>query len=67
MVNSPFRRPYLLGGGSFGGGTLDSHDHRIFQLMLKGSRRQRGKGEFTPCVECFFSGAVQPSRLIPYP
>ena len=27
MVNSPLIRPYLLGGGgSFGGGTLDSHD-----------------------------------------
>ncbi len=26
MVNSPLIRPYLLGGGSFGGGTLDSHE-----------------------------------------
>ena len=26
MINSPLIRPYLLGGGSFGGGTLDSHD-----------------------------------------
>ena len=24
--HSPLIRPYLLGGGSFGGGTLDSHD-----------------------------------------
>ncbi len=28
MVNSPLIRPYLL-GGSFGGGTLDSHDNNI--------------------------------------
>ena len=28
MVNSPLIRPYLL-GGSFGGGTLDSHDVRL--------------------------------------
>ena len=27
MVDSPLIRPYLLGGGSFGGGTLDSHDN----------------------------------------
>ena len=27
MVNSPLIRPYLL-GGSFGGGTLDSHEKR---------------------------------------
>ena len=27
MVNKPLIRPYFLGGGgSFGGGTLDSHD-----------------------------------------
>ena len=26
MVNKPLIRPYLLGGGSFGGGTLDSHE-----------------------------------------
>ena len=26
MVNSPLIRPYFLGGGSFGGGTLDSHE-----------------------------------------
>ena len=26
MVNSPLIRPYFLGGGSFGGGTLHSHD-----------------------------------------
>ncbi len=26
MVNSPLIRPYLLRGGSFGEGTLDSHD-----------------------------------------
>ena len=26
MVNSPLIRPYLLGGGSFGGGTWDSHE-----------------------------------------
>ena len=26
MVNSPLIRPYLL-GGSFGGGTLGSHDY----------------------------------------
>ena len=29
MVNSPLIRPYLLGGGSFGGGTLDSHESMI--------------------------------------
>ena len=29
MVNSPLIRPYLLGGGSFGGGTLGSHDSRV--------------------------------------
>ena len=30
MVNSPLIRPYLLGGlGSFGGGTLDSHESSI--------------------------------------
>ena len=29
MVNSPLIRPYLLGGGGIGGGTLDSHDERI--------------------------------------
>ena len=26
MVNSPLIRPYLLGGGGIGGGTLNSHD-----------------------------------------
>ena len=31
MVNSPLIRPYLLGGGGIGGGTLDSHD-KIFLL-----------------------------------
>ena len=30
MVNSPLIRPYLLGGGSFGGGTLDSHESSFF-------------------------------------
>ena len=31
MVNSPLIRPYLLGGGgSFGGGILDSHDIQVF-------------------------------------
>ena len=25
MVNSPLIRPYFLGGGGIGGGTLDSH------------------------------------------
>ena len=27
MVNSPLIRPYLLGGGGIGGGTLGSHDN----------------------------------------
>ncbi len=27
MVNSPLRRPYLFGGGSFGADTLDCHDN----------------------------------------
>ena len=26
MVNSPLIRPYFLGGGGIGGGTLGSHD-----------------------------------------
>ena len=34
MVNSPLIRPYLLGGGSFGGGTLDSHDIWISWFVL---------------------------------
>ena len=29
MVDSPLIRPYLLGGGSFGGAPLDSHDKII--------------------------------------
>ena len=29
MVGSPLIRPYLMGVGSFGGGTLDSHDLRL--------------------------------------
>ena len=34
MVNSPLIRPYLfLGGGSFGGGSLDSHENRSFQTF----------------------------------
>ena len=35
MVNSPLVRPYLLGGGSFGGGTLDSHDFMFFLSSYK--------------------------------
>ena len=27
MVNKPLIRPYFLGGGSFGGGWLNSHDY----------------------------------------
>ena len=34
MVNSPLIRPYLL-GGSFGGGTLDSHDFFFSREMLR--------------------------------
>ena len=35
MVNSPLIRPYLLGGGgSFGGGTLDSHDVCFRKLLF---------------------------------
>ena len=33
VVNSPLIRPYLLGGGSFGGGTLGSHDKMCFNLV----------------------------------
>ena len=36
MVNCPLIRPYLLGGGgSFGGGTLDSHDCSRFKTTKK--------------------------------
>ena len=36
MVNSPLIRPYFLGGGgSFGGGTLDSHDETMKLLQGK--------------------------------
>ncbi len=37
MVNSPLIRPYFLGGGEFrwGGGPLDSPDHRLFLLLLR--------------------------------
>ena len=31
---SPLIRPYFLGGGSFGGGTLDSHDYRTFESKV---------------------------------
>ena len=34
MVNNPLIRPYLLGGGSFGGGTLDSHDSGGYQFPM---------------------------------
>ncbi len=34
MVNSPLIRPYLL-GGSFGGGTLGSHDVAVFTWQTK--------------------------------
>ena len=37
MVNKPLIRPYLLGGGSFGGGTLDSHDKRKVPSFWQGS------------------------------
>ena len=32
MVNSPLIRPYVLGGGSFGGSTLGSHDHEVWHF-----------------------------------
>ena len=35
MVDSPLIRPYLLGGRSFGGGGLDSHDQLAFWNFLK--------------------------------
>ena len=34
MVNSPLIRPYLLGGGSFGGGTLDSDEPNEVHVAL---------------------------------
>ena len=37
MVNSPLIRPYLLGGGSFGGGTLESHDIKGNQWSMVGN------------------------------
>ena len=37
MVNSPLIRPYLL-GGSFGGGTLVSHDDLFRLVILKSSQ-----------------------------
>ena len=33
MVHSPLIRPYLLGGGSFWGGTLDSHDNKQNRIL----------------------------------
>ena len=36
MVNSPSIRPYLLGGGSFAGGTLGSHDDTAMAIGVAG-------------------------------
>ena len=44
MVNSPLIRPYLLGGGgSFGGGTLDSHDRKKENHPTKTTPRSSGR------------------------
>ena len=36
MVNSPLIRPAISWGGSFGGGTLDSHDYRWHRAQCIG-------------------------------
>ena len=43
MVNSPLIRPYFLGGGGIGGGTLDSHDSRFDALLTWTELRRAGK------------------------
>ena len=44
MVNSPLIRPYFLGGGSFGGGTLGSHDNMLNQNPFRGDQTFFGGG-----------------------
>ena len=65
MVNSPLIRPYLLGGGSFGGGTLDSHDHSRMsrcvqhtQQFIQELDRRHGKGMFQSMLEFLKQTAI---------
>ena len=48
MVNKPLTRPYKLGGGgSFGGGTLDSHDFSENRPIESMAHTIHGTGIFT--------------------
>ena len=46
MVNSPLIRPAIYWGGSFGGGTLDSHDTRVSGWVRDRNDRDRKLGYF---------------------
>ena len=49
MVNSPLIRPYFLGGGGIGGGTLGSHDNKANKKLPKFvSRKKERKGVERP-------------------
>ena len=61
MVNSPLIRPYFVGGGGIGGGTLDPHEvHFLMNFPLALFNHIPNK---PPCV---FQAVPPTWRIIPF-